>query len=302
VQTNGQRIGVIGSGVAGLTAAYLLQRLFGELGVSTQDTEMSMSIRCDGCGLEYTGAKGVRGMFAQPRNLARGKYLRMLAEVKRFHVHANRVLRNPDAGDVTIGAFLVIGGYTKYFADHFMLPVVSTVWSAERADTPHRVDRVVVATHADQALRLLAEPTAAEHEVLSPFRYSGNEAWLHTDAAVLPKAAAARAGWNFTASACGAHDGSVQVSYDMNRLMRLEEPTGYVVTLNPSSPPPAASVIAKMDYEHPVYTPESVAAQRRLPELNDGVVAFAGAYQGWGFHEDGCASGVRAAESFGVRW
>lgn len=422
VQTNGQRIGVIGSGVAGLTAAYLLQRgyevllfeadgrlgghahthdvpsahggtigvdsgfivhnertypnllrLFGELGVATQDTEMSMSIRCDGCGLEYAGAKGVRGMFAQPRNLARGKYLRMLAEVKRFHLHANRVLAAPEAGDVTVGAFLAIGGYTKYFVDHFMLPMVSTVWSADRADTMryparylfeflrnhgmlsigdspswrtvtggsreyvqlaakqltavhlstpvrsmhrtgggieirddadtvHAVDKVVVATHADQALRLLAKPTAAEHEVLSTFRYSANEAWLHTDGDVLPKSPAARSGWNFTSSACGAHDGSVRVSYDMNRLMQLGEPTDYVVTLNPGSRPREGSVIAKMNYEHPVYTPESVAAQRRLPELNDGTVAYAGAYHGWGFHEDGCASGVRAAESLGVAW
>jgi len=88
----------------------------------------------------------------------------------------------------------------------------------------------------------------------------------------------------------------------MNRLMQLGEPTDYVVTLNPGSRPREGSVIAKMNYEHPVYTPESVAAQRRLPELNDGTVAYAGAYHGWGFHEDGCASGVRAAESLGVAW
>ncbi|MBE1573347.1 putative NAD/FAD-binding protein [Amycolatopsis roodepoortensis] len=66
--------------------------------------------------------------------------------------------------------------------------------------------------------------------------------------------------------------------------------------------PDAGSVLARMTYEHPVYTPASVAAQRRLGELNDDTVAFAGAYHGWGFHEDGCASGVRAAENFGVRW
>jgi predicted NAD/FAD-binding protein len=421
VQTNGQRIGVIGSGVAGLTAAYLLQRrfdvllfeadgrlgghahthdvpsahggtigvdsgfivhnertypnllrLFGELGVATQDTEMSMSIHCDGCGLEYAGAKGLRGLFAQPRSFARAKYLRMLVEIKRFHGHARRVLDSPD-GDVTIGAFLDAGRYTKYFVDHFMLPVVSTVWSADRADTlryparylfeflrnhgmlsvggspswrtvvggsreyvdravkqltavhlstpvlsvhrraggieirddadtAHHVDRVVIATHADQALTLLAEPTRTERDVLSPFRYSDNEAWLHTDAAALPVSPAARSAWNFRSSTCGSDEGAVQVSYDMNRLMRLTEPTGYVVTLNPPAPPPARSVVARMDYSHPVFTPESVAAQRLLPGLNDGTVAFAGAYHGWGFHEDGCASGVRAAESFGVTW
>ncbi|WP_020660633.1 NAD(P)/FAD-dependent oxidoreductase [Amycolatopsis benzoatilytica] len=418
--TTGQRIAVIGSGVAGLTAAYLLQRrhevllfeaddrlgghahthdvpsahggtvgvdsgfivhnertyptlirLFDELGVRTRATEMSMSIRCDGCGLQYAGAKGLSGLFAQRRNAGSARYLMMLAEVKRFHRHAARLLDRPDAGDVPLGAFLAIGGYSQYFVDHFVLPLVSTVWSADRADTkryparylfeflrnhgmltvgnsptwrtvvggsreyveraakqltavhlstpvravrrtahgvevrddadtPHRVDRVVVATHADQALRLLADPTAAERELLGAFRYSRNEAWLHTDPAVLPTVPAARASWNYRTPSCGADLNAVQVTYDLNRLMGLEETTTYAVTLNPGEQP--RSAVAKMSYEHPVYTPESVAAQRRLPELNDGTLAYAGAYQGWGFHEDGCSSGVRAAASFGVSW
>jgi predicted NAD/FAD-binding protein len=332
-----------------------------------------MSIRCDGCGLQYAGAKGLAGLFAQRGNLARPRYLRMLTEVKRFHRHAKRLLAAKEAGEVTLGAFLAIGGYTRYFVDHFMLPLVSTVWSADRsdtlryparylfeflrnhgmlsvknspawrtvaggsreyveraakqltavhlstpvrsvlrtagglevrddADTPHRVDRVVVATHADQALALLANPTRAEREVLGAFRYSANEAWLHTDTSVLPSLADARAGWNYRAPACGAPTGAVQVSYDMNRLMRLDEPTGYVVTLNPGDGPGRDRLVARMRYEHPVYTPEAVAAQGRLPELNDGVLAYAGAYHGWGFHEDGCSSGARAAESLGVTW
>ncbi|OZM74660.1 amine oxidase [Amycolatopsis antarctica] len=425
MHTTGERAGtvaVVGSGVAGLTAAYLLQRryevvlfeadgrlgghahthdiegaggrtigvdsgfivhnertypnllrLFGELGVATQETEMSMSVHCSGCGLEYAGAKGMRGIFAQPANLRNPRYLRMLAEVKRFHRHARRLLDAPDAGDVTLGAFLAIGGYGKYFIDHFMLPVVSTVWSADRTDTlryparylfeflrnhgmlavsgspqwrtvtggsreyvdrvakqlgavhlatpvraisrtgqgvqirdesghAHHADRIVVAAHADDALGLLADPTPAEREVLGAFRYSANEAWLHTDGTMLPTAAAARAGWNHVSAGCGTDYSAVQVSYDMNRLMRLDEPENYVVTLNPATPPSADSVIARMDYTHPVYTPESVAAQRKLADLNDGVVAFAGAYHGWGFHEDGCAAGVRAASSLGVEW
>ncbi|AXB48551.1 NAD(P)/FAD-dependent oxidoreductase [Amycolatopsis albispora] len=421
MQITGERVGVIGSGVAGLTAAYLLQRrydvllfeagdrlgghahthdvagahgtigvdsgfivhnertyptllkLFGELGVRTQETEMSMSIRCDGCGLEYAGAKGLPGLFAQRRNLRSPRYLRMLAEVKRFHRHAARVLAARDAGDVTIGAFLAIGGYSRYFVDHFLLPLVSTVWSADRtgtlrypapylfaflrnhgmlsvsgsptwrtvtggsreyvdlavkqltavhlstpirslrrttagielrddADSVHRVDKVVVATHADQALDLLEQPTERERDVLGAFGYSRNEAWLHTGSELLPRTPGARASWNYAAPSCGADNGAVQVSYDMNRLMRLDEPAEYVVTLNPSKAVEPSKVLARMTYEHPVYTPESVAAQRRLPELNDGVVAYAGAYHGWGFHEDGCASGARAAESLGVRW
>jgi predicted NAD/FAD-binding protein len=170
------------------------------------------------------------------------------------------------------------------------------------ADTPHQVGQVVIATHADQALRLLGEPTGPEREVLGAFRYSRNEAWLHTDTSVLPTAAAARAGWNYRTPVCGADSDAVRISYDLNRLMRLDEPEGYVVTLNPRTGLAAGSIVAKMVYEHPVHTPGSVAAQRKLADLNDGVVAFAGAYHGWGFHEDGCSSGLRAAESFGVTW
>ena len=92
------------------------------------------------------------------------------------------------------------------------------------------------------------------------------------------------------------------VSYDMNRLQRLAEPDDYVVTLNGADRIDPGRVIATMHYEHPIYTPESVAAQRLLPGLNDGRVAFAGAYHGWGFHEDGCAAGVRAAASLGADW
>ncbi|RZQ63220.1 NAD(P)/FAD-dependent oxidoreductase [Amycolatopsis suaedae] len=423
METTGERVAVIGAGVAGLTAAYLLQRrydvllfeaedrlgghahthdvpsasggtvgvdtgflvhnertyptllrLFGELGVRTRGTEMSMSIRCDGCGLLYAGAKGVRGLFPAATNLVRGRYLRMLAEVKRFHRHARALLTHAGAtADVPLGAFLAIGGYSRYFADHFVLPLVSTVWSADRTDTlryparylfeflrnhgmlsvggsprwrtvvggsreyveraakqltavhvstpvravtrlaeglevrddgdtPYRVDRVVVATHADQALRLLSNPTGAECEVLGAFRYSANDTWLHTDDRVLPAVPAAGAAWNYVAPHCGADGPAVRVSYDLNRLMGLAEPTRYVVTLNPAAPPPADRVIARMRYDHPVYTEESVAAQRRLPGLNGPRLAYAGAYHGWGFHEDGCSSGVRAAAALGVGW
>jgi predicted NAD/FAD-binding protein len=414
-------IAVIGSGVSGLTAAYLLQRrydvtlfeadarlgghahthdlatqgggytavdsgfivhneqtypnllrLFHELGVPTQDSEMSMSVRCDGCGLEYAGARRLAGLFAQRANTVRGRYLRMLAEVKRFHRHARRVMADERAGDVTLGAFLAVGGYSTYFTQHFMVPMVSAVWSAgeeqslsypasylftflanhgmlsvggspqwktvvggsrryveraakglsaveistpircvsrtvggvairDDADEVHEFDKVVVATHPDQALRLLSAPTADERAVLGAFEYSRNETWLHSDPSVLPVSPRARASWNYLKTTC--HDGGpVLVSYDMNRLMRLNTPVGYVVTLNATDRVAPDAVIAKMTYEHPIYTPAALGAQRRLPLLNDGTVAYAGAYHGWGFHEDGCASGVRAAESLGVTW
>lgn len=347
-----------------------LVRLFDELGVATRETEMSMSVRCDGCGLEYAGGRRLGGLFPTPANLARPRYLRLLTEVRRFHRLAGRVLAGEDTG-LTLGGFLAAGRFSEYFVQHFALPVVSAVWSCapatgreyparylfrflanhgmlsvtgsprwrtvvggsrtyvdrvakdltavhagvpvravlrhadgveirDEAGEAHHAGLLVVATHPDQALRLLAEPTGAERAVLGAFEYSRNETVLHTDASVLPVSAGARASWNFRRRTCGEDTGPVTVSYHLNRLMGLAEPRDYVVTLNTSVPPEA--VLARMVYEHPVHTPASVAAQRRLPELNTGRTAFAGAYHGWGFHEDGCVAGVRAAESFGVRW
>jgi predicted NAD/FAD-binding protein len=173
----------------------------------------------------------------------------------------------------------------------------------------HTADRVVIATHADQALRLLADPTADERAVLGAIPYSRNETLLHTDAALLPRARAARGSWNYLLAACakrGSDSGSpgqaAVVSYHMNRLHRLDEPTNYLVTMNAAELIQPDRVLARMMYEHPVYTPESVAAQSRLPLLNTATTAYAGAYHGWGFHEDGCASGVAAAAAFGVTW
>jgi predicted NAD/FAD-binding protein len=166
----------------------------------------------------------------------------------------------------------------------------------------HTFGGVVIATHPDQALRLLADPTPAEKEVLGAFRYTSNPTVLHTDASVLPASRRVRASWNYELGSCSAVAGQVQIHYSMNRLQRLAAAEDYVVTLNPGDRVAERHVLARMDYAHPVYTPESVAAQRRLPGLNDAVTAYAGAYHGWGFHEDGCRSGAAAAAALGSRW
>jgi predicted NAD/FAD-binding protein len=170
-----------------------------------------------------------------------------------------------------------------------------------RTDRVETFDKVVIATHPDQALALLTDPTDAERATLGAFAYSRNETWLHSDDSVLPRAPKAGASWNYLKSTCASQDSAVLVSYDMNRLQRLAGGP-YVVTLNGAEHVAEDRVIATMVYEHPIYTPESVAAQRALPALSGGRTAFAGAYHGWGFHEDGCLSGVRAAEALGVRW
>ena len=414
-------VAVIGSGVAGLTAAYLLQRryavtlfeaedrlgghahthevstpdagmmpvdsgfivynqatyphlvrLFDELGVATQPTQMSMSIHCEGCGLTYAGGKGLAGIFASPRSATRPAFVRMLVEVRRFH-RAARALLAGGSDDVTLAEFVERGGYSPYFTAHFLVPVIAAVWSVapsvalayparylfgflanhgmlsvggshqwrsvvggsrtyveravkhltavatstpvrvierhgdrvvvrDDADDRHVFDRVVVATHADTALSLLVEPSRVEREILSAFAYSRNDTVLHTDESALPYVHRARASWNYLLPGCDVTPERVLVSYDMNRLQSLPTRTPHVVTLNAHRPLRAGSVLARMSYTHPVYTRESVAAQRRLGELTTSQIAYAGAYHGWGFHEDGCRSGVAAAAALGVTW
>jgi predicted NAD/FAD-binding protein len=432
-----RRVAVVGSGVAGITAAYILQReadvtlfeaddrlgghahthelidqagqrqdvdtgfivhnertyphlirLFGELGVATQESEMSMSVRCGGCGLEYAGARGLAGLFPTTANLANPRFLYLLTEVKRFHRRAKALLaRSTDesstadsssgASAQTMGQFLDEGRFSHYFRSHFAAPMISAVWSCspalaldyparylfeflnnhgmlsvsgtpqwrtvtggsgryvamavkqlssvqtsspvraieraeggvlirDEADGRERFDGVVIATHPHQALQLLAEPTTAEHSALGSIHYSLNPTVLHSDRSVLPTSPRAQASWNYYLPSCAASADAVHVTYDMNRLQRLQSDTAYLVTLNADSETGQAIdpslVLDRMDYEHPIFTPDSVAAQSALGSLNDGVLAFAGAYHGWGFHEDGCRSGVQAAASLGVQW
>ncbi|MDQ3615243.1 MAG: FAD-dependent oxidoreductase [Actinomycetota bacterium] len=168
--------------------------------------------------------------------------------------------------------------------------------------THHAFDKVVVATHADEALALLTDTTEAEAELLGAFGYSTNEAWLHRDESALPPHRRSRASWNYRLEDCDTLTDRTRVSYWMNRLQGHPESAPLVVTLNPAENPAPEQVIATMTYAHPTYTVKSVAAQARLASLNGERIAFAGAYHGWGFHEDGCRSGVAAAEALGTSW
>ena len=425
----GRRIAVIGSGISGMTAGYVLSRtddvtlfeadsrlgghadthmvvppagppigvdtgfivynertyplltsMFAELGVATQASEMSMSVRCAGCGLQYAGQRGLGGLVPGLRR-GRGRYLRMLGEVPRFHRAARRLLAAEAAGaasgdqNQTLGEFLDEGGFSRYFTAHFALPLVAAVWSCppgtalsyparylcaflanhgmlsvsgappwrtvtggsrsyveraakrlhdirlcspvravrrhsdgaevrDAADQTHQFDAVVIATHPDQALRLLDPPTQAERAVLGAFGYTQNPALLHTDVTLLPDRPGIRASWNYELGGCWAEPGgpAPRISYHMNRLQNLPAGEEYVVTLGGQGVVDPRKIIDQMDYAHPAYTPASVAAQRHLPRLNTAVTAFAGAYHGWGFHEDGCRSGAEAARALGGTW
>jgi uncharacterized protein len=419
----GRSIAVIGSGVAGLTAAFALSgrdhvtlyeadtrlgghahthlvdrgdgtkigvdsaflvhndrtyptlcRMFAELSVATQKSEMSMSVRAEDTGLEYAGALGIRGLFASWQS-ARPRYLLMLTEIVRFHRAASRLLSDGDADNLeTLNGFLHRHRFSAFFIEHFITPLVAAVWSCSSGDAlryparylfvfldhhgmlsvfgsptwrtviggsaqyvhaiasrlhkvcvgqpvhslrrlpdgvllqagsttapsaPQFFDAAVIAVHPDQALLLLDAPSPSERAVLGAIPYSVNRAQLHTDESVLPRHRRARASWNYLITPENDH---VLVTYDVSRLMRINADRRFLVTLGSHDRVDPESVIAEITYSHPVYTSESVAAQRLLPTLDDDRVVFAGAYHGWGFHEDGAASGLRAARRLGADW
>lgn len=343
----------------------LLRALFGELGIRVRPTEMSMSISCGGCGLEYAGGRGAKGVLAKPAQLRDLRFPRMLREVTRFNREATAHLRGDDADLMPLGDWLAAHRFDAYFTQHYAVPVVSCVWSAGHdtalryparylfrfldhhgllriGDSPQWFtvvggsrtyveaiaarlpdirtgdpvvevtrgeqvvvrtasgaidvfDQVVVATHADEALGLLADPSDDERAVLGAFGYSTNETLLHTDSTLLPRARRARSSWNYALDDCAEEAGAARVTYWMNRLQGHTADRDFLVTLNATERVDPGSVLAAMSYTHPEYTPESVAAQQLLPTLNAGTTAYAGAYHGWGFHEDGCRSGHAAA-------
>ena len=160
-------------------------------------------------------------------------------------------------------------------------------------------DQVVLACHSDQALALLGDASTHERDILGAIPYQANDAVLHTDARMLPRNRKAWAAWNAHVPAHAS--GRCTVSYCMNLLQALDAPEPLVVTLNRTADIDPARVLRRMIYHHPVYTPASVAAQARRDQIQ-GVrnTWFAGAYWGWGFHEDGIRSAVDVVRAMGL--
>ncbi len=170
-------------------------------------------------------------------------------------------------------------------------------------DVAHRFDAVVVATHAPQALAMLTDADEHERAVLGAFQTTRNSVVLHTDPSLLPRRPASRASWNYLIDDPGRPSPLPTVTYYLNKLQGIDGPEHYCVTLNRDDRIAEDRVIRRLEYAHPLYTFESLAAQRRLPSL-DGRrrTYFCGAYHGVGFHEDGLASGLRAAGRLGAPW
>lgn len=166
------------------------------------------------------------------------------------------------------------------------------------AGASQRFDHVVVATHADQALAMVDEPSATERELLGAFGYQRNLVTLHTDASILPHSRRAWAAWNYRVPELETR--AVTLTYAMNRLQHLPVRSQVLVTVNDGHLIDQARVLGRWTYRHPLFSVRTAAAQQRHPELiGHRRISYCGAYWGWGFHEDGAASALRVAAAFG---
>jgi predicted NAD/FAD-binding protein len=244
-------------------------------------------------------------LWSSPPDSFRGFPIRFVIEF--FANHSMLDLRGrPVWRVIRGGSKQYVAALTESFADRIRLntPVKEIrreTWGVRLRTVGgenHEFDHVVLACHADQALRMLTDPSETERELLGAFPYQPNEAVLHTDKSVLPRRPRAQASWNYRLPA--EDPDRAAVTYDMNRLMSLDSDHRFFVTLNDASAIDPAKVLRTFQYHHPVYVAGRARAQRRHHELI-GVnrTSFCGAYWGYGFHEDGVRSALRAASVFG---
>ena len=346
-----------------------LTALFEHLGVDSFRSDMSFGFSL-GPELEWC-SNGLKGLFAQPANLFRPRFLGMLREILRFNRVAPRDLEAGALRGLALGDYLDQAGFGARFRENYLLARGAAIWSSTEADMAaypaeafvrffknhrlmnmkrpkwrtvvggsrvyirriaqdleaagveyasgarsvrrigdgveitdaegrtRRFDEVIHACHSDQALRLLADADYDERELLGAIPYAPNEAVLHRDQSLLPRREAARAAW------CYLREGdreNAAVTYDMNRLQGIDPACPLFVTLNPSRQPEPGLTFARFEYDHPQFTAAGMAAQRIFNRVQ-GVrnTWFAGAWLGYGFHEDGLRSGLRAALKLGGR-
>jgi len=205
------------------------------------------------------------------------------------------------------GSRSYVQAITKKFRDRIRLncPVRSILRTGEGVEikteeSTETFDKVVIATHSDQALSLLADATTSERDILGAIRYQPNETVLHTDESLLPKRKRARASWNYHLVENSSKPDQPSLTYYMNMLQSIDSETHFCVTLNRSQDIEPSKVLARLVYDHPVFTAETTNAQKRRGEIN-GVrqTYFCGAYWGYGFHEDGVNSALEVTKHFG---
>ena len=346
-----------------------MTRWFDNMGVVTEDSDMSFAVSRDNGGFEYAGGPAL-GLLAQPTLLLRPRFWSMLLDLLRFYRNAPAQI-DLDS-DQSLGDFLRQHRYGDAFVNDHLVPFGAAIWSTPKtqileypaasfirfcenhgllqinnrpqwrtvsggseqyvraveqelgsdnvltgfhttrierradgvsiSDDTGRVveaDHVVIAAHADEALACLAQPSEKELELLSPFKYEDNIAYLHTDESHMPDRRRAWCSWNYVERS-GNQEKRVSLSYWMNRLQDLSSRQNYIVTLNPAKAPDASCTFRKQMYQHPVFTTETWRAQQQLWDLQGQQRTwFCGSYFGSGFHEDAVQSGLAVAEQLG---
>jgi len=227
----------------------------------------------------------------------------------RFHDNHGllKLTQRPAWETVVGGSRNYVEGLTRSFADRIRLDTgvrevrrlnEGVIVSHSRGYS-ERFDHVVMASHADQTLSQISDPSPNERDILGAFRYSRNLAVLHTDESFMPKRRSVWSSWNYIGSRNSVGN-SVCVTYWMNRLQNIESEKPLFVTLNPPRPPRAGTLLHSEIYDHPIFDAKAIAAQRRLWLMQgDRNTWFCGAYFGAGFHEDGLQAGLAVAEQLG---
>ena len=347
-----------------------LLALFSDLGVPVTKSNMSFGVSINEGWLEYSTSSLMK-CFAQKRNTVRPDFLRMLADIVKFHKMA--ITHQTASSDVSLGDWLEQLNLGPWFRDYFLLPMGGAIWSmpVEKMlsypastfirffenhgllgvnDAPQwytviggsrnyvdqisknfrsriklncavkqvirqndRVDiideqnettsydQVVFACHSDQALALLCSPTTEEQQILGSINYQQNVVVLHTDSRYMPKRKSAWSSWVYLSNHKNDKSESMSVSYWMNNLQPLETNTPIIVTLNPSEMPRHDLIYDQTILDHPLFNSAAIKAQSSL-DLIQGKdrIWYCGAWQGYGFHEDGLSSAVQMTGKMGV--
>ncbi|MEZ5870330.1 MAG: FAD-dependent oxidoreductase [Nitratireductor sp.] len=348
----------------------LLTRLFDQLDIKTELTEMSFSVSLNDGRFEWCG-RTLRSVFAQKRNMVSPGFLLMLGDILRFNSKAKQDLEAGVLCGLTFGDYMNRRGFSRRLRDDYIVPLTAAIWSTPAAkmlefpaeslirfldnhrlihmqrpwwrtvsggsrqyvsklladfkgeillSTPvqqilrrndkvfitddHGVERefdaVVIASHSDQALKMLGDADDVEREILSAVQYRPNRVYLHRDPALMPKRRDAWASWNYIGTRDSQGHRDINVTYWMNQLQNIDRTYPIFITLNPPVPPREDLTFEQFDYSHPQFDGPALAAQQRLANIQgQRNTWFAGAWTRYGFHEDGLASGLEAARLLG---